>query len=91
MANRGRRQPQSGVVCGRDGSSTARPDSQPLTSEGKRRANELPYMPHTRDLSYVANQIHLFMSRFVQTAMNDDSGVRVSWETPTRVGVIVSN
>ena len=35
-------------TCGRDGSSTARPESQPLTSEGKQRAGELPHTPHTR-------------------------------------------
>ena len=35
-------------ACGRDGSSTARPESQPLTSEGKQRAGELPHTPHTR-------------------------------------------
>ena len=45
---------------------------------------------HTPAPSYVAHQIHLFVSRFVQKTVDDDSGVWASWTAPTRVGVNIS-
>ena len=43
---------------------------------------------HTPAPSYVAHQIHLFMSRFVQKTVNGDPNVWASWVTPTCVGVL---
>ena len=37
--------------------------------------------------SYVAHQIHLFVSIFLQKTVKDDPAVWASWGTPTRVGV----